>query len=160
MFSNLNKFCMEKFIYIIYKGYISCLSSHVKLDFIWSIRRYLTNMTYITTCHFCAIGCYVMEITVIAIHLWVCHDDVIKWKHFPRYWPFVRRIHRSPVNSPHKGQWSGALMFTLICTWINGWVNNDEAGDLRLYRAHSDVIVMHMCAFNFHPSRDKYAFAL
>ena len=28
------------------------------------------------------------------------HDDVIKWKHFPRYWPFVREIHRSPVNSP------------------------------------------------------------
>ena len=39
------------------------------------------------------------------------HDDVIEWKHFPRYWPFVRRIHRSPVNSPHKGQWRGALMF-------------------------------------------------
>ena len=38
------------------------------------------------------------------------HDDVIKWKHFPRYWPFVRGIHRSPVNSPHKGQWRGALM--------------------------------------------------
>ena len=32
----------------------------------------------------------------------LCHDDVIKWKHFPRYWPFVRGIHRSPVNSPHK----------------------------------------------------------
>ena len=30
------------------------------------------------------------------------HDDVIKWKHFPRYWPFVRGIHREPVNSPHK----------------------------------------------------------
>ena len=43
------------------------------------------------------------------------HDDVIKWKHFPRYWPFVRGIHRSPVNSPHKGQWRGALMFSLIC---------------------------------------------
>ena len=28
------------------------------------------------------------------------HDDVIKWKHFPRNWPFVRGIHRSPVNSP------------------------------------------------------------
>ena len=39
------------------------------------------------------------------------HDDVIKWKHFPRYWPFVRGIHRSPVNSPHKGQWRGALLF-------------------------------------------------
>ena len=34
----------------------------------------------------------------------LCHDDVIKWKHFPRYWPFVRGIHRSPVNFPHKGQ--------------------------------------------------------
>ena len=33
----------------------------------------------------------------------VTHDDVIKWKHLPRYWPFVRGIHRSPVNSPHKG---------------------------------------------------------
>ena len=32
------------------------------------------------------------------------HDDVIKWKHFLRYWPFVRGIHRSLVNSPHKGQ--------------------------------------------------------
>ena len=41
------------------------------------------------------------------------YDDVIKWKHFPRYWPFVRGIHRSPVNSPHKGQWRGALMFFL-----------------------------------------------
>ena len=52
------------------------------------------------------------------------HDDVIKWKHFPRYWPLVRGIHRSPVNSPHKGQWRGALIFSLICVWINGWVNN------------------------------------
>ena len=41
------------------------------------------------------------------------HDDVIKWKHSPRNWPFVRGIHGSPVNSPHKGQW--ALMFSLIC---------------------------------------------
>ena len=29
------------------------------------------------------------------------HNDVIKWKHFPRYWPFVREIHWSLVNSPH-----------------------------------------------------------
>ena len=70
------------------------------------------------------------------------HDDVIKWKHFPRYWPFVRGIHRSPVNSPHKGQWRGALMFSLTCTRINGWVNNGQAGDLRRHRAHYDVIVM------------------
>ena len=43
------------------------------------------------------------------------HNDVIKWKHFLRYWPFVRRIHRSPVNSPRKGQWRGALMVFFIC---------------------------------------------
>ena len=43
----------------------------------------------------------------------------------------VRGIHRSPVNFPHKGQWRGALMFSLICAWINRWVNNREAGDLR-----------------------------
>ena len=55
---------------------------------------------------------------------------------------FVRGIHRSPVNSPHKGQWRGALMFSFICTWMNGWVNNREAGDLRRHRAHHDVIVL------------------
>ena len=72
----------------------------------------------------------------------VNHDDVIKWKHFPRYWPFVRGIHRSTVNSPHKGQWRRALMFSLICVWINGWVNNREAGDSRRYHVHYDVTVM------------------
>ena len=71
----------------------------------------------------------------------IFHDDVIKWKHFPRYWPFVRGIYRSPANSP-QGQWRGALMFSLICAWINGWVNSREAGDFRRHRTHYDVIVM------------------
>ena len=44
-------------------------------------------------------------------HMAPLHDDIIKWKHFPRYWPFVRRIQRSPVNFPHKGQSRGDLMF-------------------------------------------------
>ena len=70
-------------------------------------------------------------------------DDVIKWKDFPRYWPFVRGIHRSPVDSHHKGQWRGALMFSLIVAWANGWANNRDAGDLRRYLAHHDVSVMH-----------------
>ena len=77
---------------------------------------------------------------VIDFLIW--HDYVIKWKLFPRHWPYVRGIHWSPVNSPHKGQWRGALMFSLICVWINGSVNNREAGYLRRYRAHYDVIVM------------------
>ena len=83
------------------------------------------------------------------------HDDVIKWKHFPRYWPFVWRIHRSPVNSPHKGQWRGALMFTLICARINGWVNCREVGDLRRHRAHYDVIVM-FCEIDIHVYYSMY----
>ena len=70
------------------------------------------------------------------------HDDVIKWKHFPRYWPFVQGIRRSPVISPHKGQWRGGFMFPLTCDWINGWVSNHDAGDLRRHRAHYDVTVM------------------
>ena len=77
---------------------------------------------------------------VFSFILW--YDDVITWKHFPCYWPFVRGIHRSPVNSPHKGQWRWALMFSLICAWRNGWINNGEAGDLRRHRAHCDVVVM------------------
>ena len=70
------------------------------------------------------------------------YDDVINWKYFPRYWSFVRGIHRFPVNSPHKGQWRGALTFLWYAPWINAWVNNREAGDLRRHRAHYDVIVM------------------
>ena len=63
----------------------------------------------------------------------VNYDYVIKWKHFPRNWPF---------DSPHKSQWRGAFMFSLICVWINDWVNTREAGNLRRYHAHYDVIVM------------------
>ena len=70
------------------------------------------------------------------------HDDVIKWKLFPCYWPFVRGIHRSPMNSPQKGQWRGALMFSLICTWTNGWVSNRDDDDFWRHRAHYDVTVI------------------
>ena len=81
------------------------------------------------------------------------YDDVIKWKHFPRYWPFVRGIHRSPVNSPHKGQWRGALMLSLICAWMNGCVNNSAAGDLRRHRSHYDVPVIYNISPKWHLSQ-------
>ena len=70
------------------------------------------------------------------------HDDVIKWKNFPRYWPYVRQIHRSSVNFPHNGWWRGALMVSLICVWINGWVNKGAADDLTRHRAHYDVTLL------------------
>ena len=70
-------------------------------------------------------------------------DDIVKCKYFPRYWSFVRGIQRSPVNSPHKGQWREASMFSLIYSRIKGWVNNREADDyLRRHRADYDVTVM------------------
>ena len=68
--------------------------------------------------------------------------DVIKWKQFPRYWPFLRGIYLSPVNSLQKGQSRSALIFSLIYSWINGWVSNREAGDLRRHRIHYDVTVI------------------
>ena len=76
------------------------------------------------------------------IYISCFQDDVMKWKYAPRYWPFVRGIHRSPVNYPHKGRWRRALMFSLICAWPNGWVNNQDADDLRRHRARYDVTVM------------------
>ena len=64
------------------------------------------------------------------------HDDVIKWKHFLRYRPFVGGIRRSPVVLPHKGKWSGALISSLICAWTN----NRDAGDLIRHHAQLDVM--------------------
>ena len=73
------------------------------------------------------------------------HVDVINWKHFPCYWPFVWGIRRSSADSPNKSQWRGALTFYLICAWING-VNNRKAYDLRRHRAHCNVTVMNTVA--------------
>ena len=72
----------------------------------------------------------------------ILHYNVIKWKYFPRYWPLVWGIHRSPLNSPHKGQWRRVLVFSLIFARINGLVNNRKAGDLRRHRSHYGIIVM------------------
>ena len=67
----------------------------------------------------------------------------------------MRGIHRSPVNSPHKDQWRWALVFSLICAWINGWVNNNEVGDLRHHRAHYDVIVS-MLLWHWRPCTNDF----
>ena len=69
-------------------------------------------------------------------------DDIIKQKHFSCYSPFVWGIHQSLPDSPHKGQWHRALMFSLICAWTNGWANNRDTGDLRGHHAHYDTTAM------------------
>ena len=51
-------------------------------------------------------------------------------------------------NSPVTGEFPSQrpvtrnFQFSLICTWINDWVNNREAGDLRRHRIHYDGAVM------------------
>ena len=67
------------------------------------------------------------------------HDDVIK----STLLTFCVGNHWSPVDYPHKGQWCGALTFSLICTWTNSSANNGNTGDLRRHHAHYDVIVMY-----------------
>ena len=73
-----------------------------------------------------------------SVHLW--------WRHQMEAFSALLTLcaGNSPVTGefPHKGQWRGALMFSLISVWINGWVHNREAGDLRCHRAHHDVTVM------------------
>ena len=80
----------------------------------------------------------VAVISFVLVISWWSHQ----WKHFPRYRPLVRGSQWSSVNSLHKVHWCRALMFSLICAWINGWVNNREAGELRRHRDRYDVTVM------------------
>ena len=91
--------------------------------FIWCCFEYVDEGVHVTT---------------------ILHDDVIKWTFSTL---LAIGAGNSPVtmNFPHKGQWQGALVFSLICTWINGWVNNRGAGDLRPHRTHYDGVVMGVC---------------
>ena len=89
-------------------------------------------------------------------HCHVSQGPVTWWRHQMETFSALLAIcaGNSPVSGefPHKGQWRGALIFSLICVWINGWVNNREAGDWRRYRAHYDVSVMiryHCQLFSF-----------
>ena len=115
-------------ILLIWRARILTFINNQRWRLTWSAPYFITNL--VTT------WCQLIGNLIHA------HDDVIKWKHFPRHWSFVRGIHRWPVNSLHKGQWRGALVFSWICAWINGWVNNRVADDLRRYRAHYDVTIM------------------
>ena len=100
----------------------------------------------------------------ISTHARIIHDDVIKWNHFLRHWPSVRGIHRSPVNSPHKGHRRGALQFSLISAWINGrvnmqgqnnWGNWGSPGVMKLWVAWEVLRWLmkfrELCSGGFHP---------
>ena len=58
------------------------------------------------------------------------------------YSAWTGTVHMKYWHFPHKGQWRGALIFTLICTWTNGWVNNRYAGDSKRHCTYHDVTVI------------------
>ena len=109
------------------KMFLNCVNEGV-YSVVWSINFRGLDCT-LNHQHCFYVLPYLTLPKIVLIQLSTNHDDVIKLKHFPRYWPVVRGIHRSPVNSPHKGQWRGALILSLIYGWTNGWVNNRDAGD-------------------------------
>ena len=82
--------------------------------------------------------CLIEDISCDLKYWWPVSGKLFTWSHAGMTW----WRHQMETFSPHKGQWHGALMFSLICAWRNAWVNNREAGDLRLHRAHYDVTVM------------------
>ena len=91
--------------------------------------------------------------------LLVCNVDWLTTKYFATvmmtssnakiYRVTVRGIHRWPVDSPHKGQWRGAFIFTLISAWTKGWTQNRDTCDLRRHGAHYDVTVVESCGILF-----------
>ena len=90
----------------------------------WQVMQNFNVLCVSTSCwkSWRAVGdliCHDALVMSLCKYLSILHDDAIKWKHFPHNCLFVRGIHRSPVNSLNKGQWRGALMFSLICAWIN-----------------------------------------
>ena len=83
------------------------------------------------------------------------HDEVIKWQHFPHYWTFGQGIHRWLVNSPHKGQWRGALLFSLIRAWTNSWAKQwrrrwFEMPSCSLWRHSNDFATLISCGLGQH----------
>ena len=79
-----------------------------------------------------------VDVFILHVDDMAWHDDVMEWKHFPRYWPFVRGIHRSRWIPRIKTSEAELLFIFFIFVWINSWVNNREAGDLRHHGAHYD----------------------
>ena len=91
-------------------------------NYIWVINNFIRLLRYL----------YIWGLTVVGFHMMTSSNGNI----------FLVTGHLYGEFTPHKGQWRGALMFSLICVWINSWGNNCQAGDLRCYHAHYDVIAM------------------
>ena len=83
------------------------------------------------------------------IYIWIVRNDrrvsitIVSIFMIPTPLQFFWDVdNKSLVNSPRKGQWRGALMFSLNCAWTNDWLKNRDACGLRRHRVHFDVTVM------------------
>ena len=105
-----------------------------------NVERTLSNFTIMMVMLQCG------TVMTLIIYNTISHITQPWWLHYMETFSALLALcaGNSPVTGefPHKGQWCRALMFSLICAWIRGWVNNREAGDLRCHRTHYDVIVM------------------
>ena len=115
----------------------------VKQSCLGTTRSIFSNMLTVDAC-----GSSMRARLVLKSEIRGMFCELLRWwrqemEAFSALLAIVRGIHRSPVNSPHKGKWRGALMFSLNCAWTNGWGNNRDAGDLRRNRAHYDVTLLH-----------------
>ena len=127
------------------EGYFA---AHVMLNSVWYTYIWCTNYWYLVY-----VPCILSNLNNIyqmaTIHIWYNLSFNIPLLRYHFYMMtssngniFCVTGPLSPVNSPHKGQWRGALVFSSICAWINVWVNSGEVGDMRRHRAHCDVIIM------------------
>ena len=111
---------------------------------LWCGGRMLSTNVYWAICY--------LVIRLSGTRKRLCLQNIIKahtwWRHQMETFSALLALcaGNSPVTDefPSKGQWRDALMFSLICAWINGWVNNRDAVDLIRYGAHYDITVM-MC---------------
>ena len=140
---------------------LSCFSDLVRYRYVWASVCAQKNWIIFIHCSWC-VATNLLQSSVFMTRTISpkCPQQTFSigtmstwWRHqmetFTALLAYVQGIHRLPVNSPHKGQWRGALMFPLNCAWINGWVNNGGAGDLRRHRAHCDATVMNRCGVSF-----------
>ena len=135
----MNKFCIYKQML---GEYYHCKSTYIRVTL-------LKIDTYIHW--FVALICLFWRKS--KQNIWV-YGPIIWWRHqmenFPHNSPFVRGIHRSHTKASDTELWC----FLLICVWINSWVKNREAGDLRRHRGHYDANVMKMPLKNSTQSSD------
>ena len=113
--------------------------------FITSHKTWLLQFEYTLNCLTYFVLLFPID-AILTLFNHTCYHLISWWRHQIETFSTLLAIYagNSPVtvNFPHKSQWRGALMFSLICAWINDWVNNGGAVDLRRHRAHYDVTTM------------------